>query len=208
MEPSRQPLVARILIAGGLLQLAVVGALFLRSDQLERDQVRRLRSTATRHPGAVEIAAESRLEAAGIGMIGRIEVPRLGLSAAIVEGIGAGALLEGVGHVKRTAFPGEPDNVGLAGHRDTHFWKLENIAPGDLIRMHTPDGVFWYRVDSTFVVRRMRGDLLDATGKPMLTLVTSYPFYRAGLAPRRLVVRASLIQPPARETGRTAFAVR
>lgn len=192
----RSPLVGRILVAAGVLQLAIVGALVLRSAQLDREQARRLETAnpaLPQPPGPIPLAAASRREAADRGMVGRLEVPRLRLSAPVVEGIGARALLTGVGRVTRTAFPGEADNVGIAGHRDSHFRRLKDIAAGDLIRVHTPDGVFWYRVDSTFVVRRHRGDLLNATGRPMLTLVTCYPFYWVGHAPERFIVRASLI---------------
>ncbi len=138
----------------------------------------------------VEAARASREEARASGLIGRIEIPRLGLSALVIEGTSGRALQRGVGHVKRTAFPGERGNVGLAGHRDTHFRPLKDAAKGDVIRIETPDGVFAYEVESIKVVDPDRGDLLARTERPRLTLVTCYPFYWLGPAPRRFVILA------------------
>src|ERR1035441_7725397 len=60
-------------------------------------------------------------------VLGRIEIPRLGMAIAILEGTSAQTLRLGVGHIKGTAFPGEPGNSGIAGHRDTFFRSIEDI---------------------------------------------------------------------------------
>jgi sortase A len=122
--------------------------------------------------------------------IGVIQVPRLGLSAVIAEGTDAQTLRRAVGHVEGTALPGEAGNVALAGHRDTFFRPLKDIAAADTIRVKTLEGVFDYVVDSTLVVDPDRSDLLESTGTARLTLVTCYPFRYIGPAPRRLVVQA------------------
>jgi sortase A len=82
----------------------------------------------------------------------------------------------------------------LAGHRDTHLAALRDIRVGDRIRVETPDGVFFYAVDSSFVVSPERGDLLRPTGRAMLTLVTCYPFHWIGPAPKRFIVRAHRVR--------------
>lgn len=145
-------------------------------------------------------ARATRHEAEVTGLIGRIEIPRLGLSAMVLEGTTGRALRRGVGHVERTALPGEGGNVGLAAHRDTYFRDLKDVATGDLIRITTPDGSYAYHVDSILVVAPDRSDLLGDAGGPALTLVTCYPFYWVGPAPRRFVVRASPAAPRAART--------
>jgi sortase A len=140
-------------------------------------------------------AQTARVEAIASGLIGRIEIPRVGISAIVIEGTGGRVLRRGVGHIERSAFPGEPGNVALAAHRDTYFRDLKDVAVGDLIRITTPDGAYAYRVDSILVVTPDRGDLLDDAGRPELTLVTCYPFYWVGPAPKRFVVRASQTRP-------------
>ena len=138
-------------------------------------------------------ATVAREEASSSGLVGRIEIPRLNWSALIIEGTGSTELRRGVGHVERTALPGEPGNVGLAGHRDSFFHCLRDIGEGDTIDVHTPDGDFRYRVDEIQIVDPDRGDLLDPTSSPTLTLVTCYPFGWIGPAPRRFVARASQV---------------
>jgi sortase A len=121
---------------------------------------------------------------------GRIELPRLGLSALVAEGVDAGTLSVAVGHFPASAFPGEMGNVALAGHRDTAFQMLKHIWPDDVLRLTTPDGTFDYRVEWLAIVDPARTDVVASTGEPLLTLVTCYPFDYVGSAPRRYVVRA------------------
>ncbi|HET9328757.1 MAG TPA: class D sortase [Candidatus Eisenbacteria bacterium] len=135
-------------------------------------------------------ADATRREASASGLIGRIEIERLGVSVLVVEGTSSKALRRGVGHVEGTAYPGERGNVGLAGHRDSYFRPLRKIVAGDRIGLRTPDGHFVYEVDTTLIVSPKRGDLLRTGDDSRLTLVTCYPFYYIGPAPRRFVVVA------------------
>jgi sortase A len=129
------------------------------------------------------------------GVIGRIEVPRLGLSAIIVEGTSAANLRHAVGHIFRTGLPGQPkSNVGLAAHRDTFFRPLKDIRLEDAIKLTTPRGEFRYRVVSTRVVPPSEVSVLDSSDREILTLVTCFPFQFVGLAPDRFIVRAERVQ--------------
>ena len=127
--------------------------------------------------------------------IGRIEIPRLGVSAVIRAGSDARTLRLAVGYIPGTALPGERGNVGLAGHRDTFFRKLRDINPDDEIRVTTKDGVFHYYVQRTNIVQPKDVWVLNATSYPALTLVTCYPFTYVGSAPQRFIVRAALGTP-------------
>jgi sortase A len=127
------------------------------------------------------------------GLIGRIEIARLGFSAVVVEGTGAATLRRAVGHIEGTALPGQAGNVGLSGHRDTFFRPLRNIRQNDTIMVTTLQGQYRYRVLSTKVVRPSDVAVLDSTGSEILTLVTCYPFYFVGPAPSRFVVRAERV---------------
>jgi sortase A len=124
--------------------------------------------------------------------VGRIEIPRLRVSAIIKAGTDARTLQLAVGHIPGTALPGEPGNVGLAGHRDTFFRRLRNIRPDDEILVMTPEGVFNYRVERTNVVAPDDVWVLEPTNYSALTLVTCYPFSYIGSAPQRFIVRAQL----------------
>lgn len=129
--------------------------------------------------------------------VGRIEIPRLGVSAVIRAGSDARTLRLAVGYIPGTALPGENGNVGLAGHRDTFFRKLRDINPDDEIRVTTKDGVFRYFVQRTNIVQPKDVWVLNPTAYPALTLVTCYPFTYIGSAPQRFIVRAALRSPRA-----------
>src|SRR5262245_14731978 len=109
-------------------------------------------------------------------MIGRVEIPRLKVSVVVRAGSDARTLQLAVGHIPGTALPGEPGNVGLAGHRDTFFRRLRDIRREDQIRIATPDGTYVYRVTRTDIVKPKDIWVLQQTARPMLTLVTCYPF--------------------------------
>jgi sortase A len=137
--------------------------------------------------------AELRRTALSTGpVIGRIEIPRIGIDTIIAEGTDARTLRRAVGHVTGTALPGEPGNVGIAGHRDTFFRALEGVRPGDEINLTTFDGSYRYVVDSVKIVGPQDVTVLNDSGGSILTLVTCYPFYYVGPAPQRFIVRAHL----------------
>ncbi|HVB38772.1 MAG TPA: class D sortase, partial [Vicinamibacterales bacterium] len=94
-----------------------------------------------------------------------------------------------------TALPGQRGNVGVAGHRDTVFRPLRHVRRGDLVALTTPHGTFDYRVAWTRIVSPADVAVLQPTHRPSLTLVTCYPFYFVGHAPRRFVVRAVAADP-------------
>jgi sortase A len=133
--------------------------------------------------------------AAADGLIGRIEIPRLLLSVVVAEGIDKTTLRRAVGHIPGTALPGEPGNVGLAGHRDTFFHPLKDLNIKDEIQFSTLKGNFKYQVESLRVVEPDNVGVLASSGENVLTLVTCYPFYYVGPAPKRWIVRARQVSP-------------
>jgi sortase A len=128
--------------------------------------------------------------------VGRVEIPRLGVSVVVRSGSDARTLQLAVGHIPGTALPGDPGNVGLAGHRDTFFRRLRDIRPDDEIVVTTAEGAFTYLVERTVVVEPEDVWVLDPTNTPTLTLVTCYPFTYFGSAPQRFIVRAALSGDP------------
>ncbi len=129
-------------------------------------------------------------------LIGRMEVPRLGLSAMVLEGDDAPMLRRGIGHIPGTALPGGWGNIAIAGHRDTFFRTLRGVRANDIITLTTATGRYRYRVESIEVVTPEHTEVLEASAQPTLTLVTCYPFSFVGAAPDRFVVRARLVAGP------------
>src|ERR1700733_1449520 len=142
------------------------------------------------------------------GVIGEIDLPRLGLETMVVQGDSPRILRRAVGHLPGTPLPWESGNVALAGHRDGCFRPLRNVRSGDAITLKTINGDFQYEVEATEVVAASDVRGLDASSGRMLTLVTCYPFYYVGSAPARFVFRprAVLSRPhPAGPPATTSF---
>jgi len=123
-------------------------------------------------------------------LIGEIDIPKVGISAIILEGSNEHILSLGVGHIHGTALPGDSGNISLAAHRDTFFRPLRNIRKNDVIRLVTFNHSYNYLVDWARVVSPDDVDVLKPSKKPVLTLITCFPFYFVGSAPERFIVRA------------------
>ena len=123
-------------------------------------------------------------------LLGRLKIPRLHVAAMVREGADSGTLRTAIGHIPGTALPGKTGNVGLAGHRDTFFRALRDIEKDDAIDFETDSGTFRYAVQSTKIVNPRDVSVLTASTGRTLTLVTCYPFYYVGSAPKRFIVRA------------------
>jgi len=184
----------RALLGGGALLLAAWATVTLEARvygfRQERRLERILQEPRQAPPRRRSPPRKIRPMVASEDLVGRIEIPRLGLKAIVAEGVSAGTLRRAVGHLPGTALPGGDGNVVLAAHRDTFFRPLKDVREGDDIELTTPQGRYGYKVEATQVVDPGRTDLLEADGPPRLTLVTCYPFYLVGSAPDRFIVRA------------------
>lgn len=130
--------------------------------------------------------------------VARLDAPSVRLSATVLEGSDDGTLARGAGHIEDTAFPGQSGNIGIAGHRDTTFRTVRDLRTGDPLELATADRVYRYLITSTFIVEPEDVYVLDAGDRPMLTLVTCYPFTYIGHAPHRYIIQAVLVDQAAR----------
>jgi sortase A len=142
--------------------------------------------------------------------VARLEGPSVQMSATVLEGTDDATLDRGAGHIEETPFPGEPGNIGIAGHRDTIFRPVRNLAIGDPLVLTTADHVYRYRITKTSIVNPEDVHVLDPADHPTLTLVTCYPFEFIGHAPRRFIVHADLVTTEGRseQAGRAGKAGR
>jgi len=197
----------------GILALGYVGFALLDARLYQADQSRRFQqelnglkpsivSDEQLHASSISpapaeenlIRAES-VNIAGSGRtpLGQIEISTIGLKAMILEGTDARTLRRAVGHIPGTPLPGQQGNVAITGHRDTFFRPLRNIRKDDEIRLTTLNGSYRYWVDSARVVESDNTEVLNHSDDAILTLVTCYPFYYVGPAPKRFIVRAHRI---------------
>jgi sortase A len=139
--------------------------------------------------GRIEAFHESLAHDSGIPMA-VLHIPAIELSVSVLPGTDELTLNRAVGHIPGTAAPGEPGNIGIAGHRDGFFRGLKDVQAGDELRLETVSGTVSYEIRDMTVVEPERVDVLDPTAEPTLTLVTCYPFYFVGSAPQRFIVTA------------------
>lgn len=140
--------------------------------------------------GEQDRTSSSRAVAKDGDVLGRIEIPKLGLSVAVLEGTTSRTLRVGVGHIEGTALPGETGNSGIAGHRDTFFHGLKNVRAGDEIQLQTATGLSRYKVDWIQIVAPRDTAILSPSTESAITLITCYPFHFIGPAPERFAVHA------------------
>lgn len=152
--------------------------------------------------------------------LGRIDIPEIDSDWIFVEGVDLAWLRDGPGHFPGTSLPGQRGNAALAGHRTTYgapFHRIDELKPGDLVRVTTLQGRFTYRVlplsvvaertpplrdrvgpadadRGWFVVRPDEVWILDDYGDSRLTLMACHPKYSAR---QRIVVVAELTDEPA-----------
>ena len=123
-------------------------------------------------------------------VIGMLEIPRLHLSTAVVEGDDDATLDKAVGHLPDTPLPWQAGNSAVAAHRDRLFRPLERIATGDDVILKTTDAEIRYRVAATSIVAPDDLSVLEPRARDSLTLITCYPFRYVGHAPKRFIVHA------------------
>lgn len=120
-----------------------------------------------------------------------LRIPRLGLEVPVLEGTDEWTLDRAVGHIEGTSRPGQDGNVGIAGHRDGFFRVLKDISEGDVVELTLLSEVRRFRVARLSIVGPDDARVLAPTQRPLLTLVTCYPFYFVGSAPKRFIVQAT-----------------
>lgn len=129
-----------------------------------------------------------------------LQIPRIGLDKAVIEGVGVDDLKKGPGRYPETPLPGQPGNAAIAGHRTTYgapFERLDELTSGDPIDVTTRQGRFRYQVTQSRVVGPQQREVLDPTPSPQLTLTTCHPRFSSS---ERLVITAALVTSPAPAT--------
>jgi len=189
-------LLAVAVILAAWCALTVVESRYYAQLPLTRPAVNHLPGDAGNGNGR---QASGRLQTGAL--IARLEAPSVHLSASVLEGSDDSTLAKAAGHIEQTAFPGQPGNVAIAGHRDTTFRAVRKLKVGDTLMLKTEGGTFTYRIAWTKVVDPEDVYVVDPTSTPSLTLVTCYPFECVGHAPHRYIVRAELIEQSASAAG-------
>ena len=138
-------------------------------------------------------AYQALLDPNGDGVMGIIEIPKIGVRLPVYHGTGDAGLTRGAGHMEGTSLPvgGENTHCGIAGHRGLPsaklFSDLDQMQRGDVIYMSVLGELLVYQVDQVSVVLPHELDYMSILeGGDYLTLVTCTPY---GVNTHRLLVR-------------------
>jgi LPXTG-site transpeptidase (sortase) family protein len=134
--------------------------------------------------------------------IALLRIPRLALEVPVFGDTSERNLNRGAGWIEGTAAPDEGGNIAIAAHRDRYFRALKDVAVGDVIELESLTQRHKYRVTRLSIVRPDDTSWLHATRTAAITLVTCYPFYYVGHAPKRYIVRAVGVSEMALATDR------
>ncbi|GAB6051834.1 hypothetical protein JCM17960_06540 [Magnetospira thiophila] len=127
--------------------------------------------------------------------VARLQVPRLGVDLVVLAGATGRTIAWGPGHQDGSAAPNGPGTSVLAGHRDTHMAFLQDLHPGDRLRLIDASGkAVVYRVRGTQVVHKDQARARSDPADPRLILLTCWPFEAlVPGGPMRFVVEAERI---------------
>jgi sortase A len=180
--------VSLLLMVVGVVLLAYVGSEYWGMYRSQRDLAAQWerQAAAASVPGAPKPTADD--------MLTRVVIPKINLDAIVVEGASRKKLSEGPGHMKETATPGQTGNAVITAHRDTFFRHIYELNKGDDIVIRRNGQVFKYQVTGKRIVMPDDVAVLQQTEDAQLTLITCYPTYYIGPAPKRLVVFSKLVE--------------
>jgi len=122
-----------------------------------------------------------------------MSIDKLDLKVPVYNGTDEINLNRGAGRIKGTAWIDSSGNLGIAGHRDGFFRVLKDIELGDNIDLLTFQGTSEFVVSSITIVDPSDVSVLAPTDDATITLVTCYPFYFVGHAPKRYIVKGNLV---------------
>lgn len=216
----------RCLLAAGVILVAITTAGTLHRESLSRlalwqfdrakaetEQKKSVLANQSKPQDGVDFTlwAEKRIQAYRDSLISKTDPPlavlqidRLGIRVPVFDGTDDLTLNRGVGRILGTAKLGEPGNIGIAGHRDGFFRGLKDIAVGDEVDLMMTTAKATYVVDQIEIVNPADVQVLQTRSAASITLVTCFPFYFVGDAPKRFIVHASLASYPSNDKVRTS----
>jgi sortase A len=126
--------------------------------------------------------------------VGRLRIPRLGLSMVVIEGTDTESLKKGPGRHADSFLPGQGELIYVAGHRTTYsapFARIDSLRPGDRVVFQVPYGTFEYRVTRHRIVAATDIGVLRSRHREEIALQACHPRF---FASQRYIVYAKPIE--------------
>jgi LPXTG-site transpeptidase (sortase) family protein len=192
-----------LIIAGSVLALAAIAVearAWLWTNHSNRvghqliQRERSKQSAALGDPAAAHCTADPSTTTttaadASAGPQGLLEIPAIGLTAPVEQGVDDAALNVAVGHLPNSVWPGTAGNAVLEAHDVSYFVHIDQLKAGDLVRYSTPCFTYVFSVEGGQVVAQ--GSPVYNTPNPSVTLVTCWPTNALWFTPQRYLVTAA-----------------
>ena len=140
------------------------------------------------------------LDITGTGIMGYIDIPKIGVQLPLYHGTSEGVLQIAVGHVEGSSLPtgGKNTHAVFSAHRGLPsarlFTDLDKMEVGDTFQLTVVDRLMTYEVDQILVVYPHEVEpLYVVEGEDYVTLVTCTPY---GVNTHRILVRGTRIENP------------
>ena len=141
---------------------------------------------------------EEILDIGGLGIMGYIEVPSIGVTLPIYHGTDETVLQVAIGHLEWTSLPvgGKSSHCVVSGHRGLPsarlFTDLDKLTTGDVFVLRVLDEILTYEVDQILIVEPHDTEALQIVkGEDFCTLITCTPY---GVNSHRLLVRGHRVE--------------
>ena len=164
-----------------------------------QDYNKRLAGTASAfyNPESVK-GYDTTLDITGTGIMGYIDIDRIGVELPIYHTVDESVLGTGAGHLEGTSLPvgGESTHCVLSGHRGLPsaklFTDLDELEVGDEFTITVLNKKLTYRIDQIKTVKPSETeDLQIESGKDYCTLMTCTPY---GINSHRLLLRGVRVE--------------
>ena len=181
----------------GFVLLGTYGGMRLWAEEARAQAVEQFRVAALA-PADQTLWSKKRVEAyavaqrAGDAPEALLRIPKLTLEVPVYGDISDFNLDRGAGRIPGTAGLEDSGNIGIAAHRDGFFRKLKDVELGMDLFLEHGGRTERYQITEISIISPDDKAVLAPTSKPSVTLVTCYPFYFVGTAPKRFIVRAEL----------------
>jgi sortase A len=202
-------LLGSILMAGGLALLVYVGVQYQRArsaapaatatpqwSKAERAKAREIASQLNSQTVRIPKLLAKKLPRPGTEAATRLVIPKIGVNAPVIETPPVDGVWDvadwAVGHLTTSPNPGAPGNMALSAHDDIKgevFKRLDELRPGDQIRLDTPHAQYIYTVVNQETVDPSDVSVLNPTTRPTVTLISCTPYW---VDTQRLVVQGVL----------------
>ncbi|MED4205453.1 class D sortase [Neobacillus mesonae] len=137
--------------------------------------------------------------------VAMLVVPTVGQKFSVYWGADQKVLKKGVGMYVSplTTTPNGGGHTVLSGHRDTVFYRLDELKENEILKLEYAGSLFTYKIKKIWITDPQDRTVIVEKEAPTLTITTCYPFNYVGNAPKRYIIEADLLYKE--ESGKTVL---